>query len=142
MFGQAPAAPHREGIEAFAAFVDRFREISREGVAAPHLRRCASLLLRTELSSRLYLTAFLRAAAHWLDEPILAYETDRYCKRLGHLQSATDTLAKTVVRPRPEYDAHILRHLELALAAESALGEAVASRSERPARPERTAEKR
>jgi len=74
-------------------------------------RRGGSLLLRPELTSRLYLGVFLRNAAHLLGGAPLKEEVERYRSDLGHLQAAMDVLTKTIRTRRPEYDDFIRRHL-------------------------------
>ena len=94
-----------------------------ESIAA---RRGASLLLRPELSSRLYLGVFLRNAAHLLGDDELRGEVERYRTRLGHWQSAMDALTKTVRTRRPEYDDFIRDQLARACGNEERLLEALA----------------
>ena len=94
-----------------------------EGVAA---RRGASLLLRPELTSRLYLGVFLRNAAHFLGDARLREDVERYRRDLGHLQAATDALTKTVRTRRPEYDDFIRDQLARACANEEHLLAALA----------------
>jgi hypothetical protein len=99
------------GIQALRAFEgwldERLAGPPDESLAA---RRGASLLLRPELTSRLYLGVFLRNAAHLLGDAALKTEVERYRVNLGHLQAAMDVLTKTVRARRPEYDDFILRH--------------------------------
>jgi len=71
------------------------------------VRRSASLLLRPELTSRLYLCAFLRNAAHLLRDGELLEAVEIYRRKLGHFQAAMDALTKTVRTRRPEYDEFI-----------------------------------
>jgi hypothetical protein len=92
--------------------------LGTESVAA---RRGASLLLRPELTSRLYLGVFLRNAAHWLGDTALQDEVERYRQDLGHLQAAMDVLTKTVRTRRPEYDDFIRDQLGRACANEERL---------------------
>jgi hypothetical protein len=94
-----------------------------DGIAA---RRGASLLLRPELSSRLYLGVFLRNAAHLLGDAGLRDEVERYRQDLGHLQAAMDVLTKTVRTRRPEYDDFIRDQLARAVANEERLLQALA----------------
>lgn len=82
--------------------IEALRKFQREIAIAA--RRGASLLLRPELTSRLYLGVFLRNAAHLLGDGDLQGEVERYRMGLGHLQSAMDVLTKTVRTRRPEYD--------------------------------------
>ena len=97
------------GIGALREFQRRLEE-GLGGEDSIPLRRGASLLLRPELTSRLYLGVFLRNAAHLLRDETLKAEIERYREALGHLQSATDVLTKTVRTRRPEYDEFIREH--------------------------------
>ncbi len=85
------------------------------------VRRGASLLLRPELSSRLYLGVFLRNAAHLTGDAELQAEVATYRTKLGHMQAAMDVLAKTIRVRRPEYDAFIRDQLARACANEERL---------------------
>lgn len=117
------------GIQALRAF----RQWLEEKLSAPSsdeetvaVRRGGSLLLRPEVSSRLYLGVFLRNAAHLVGDAGLQGEVDAYRRRLGHMQAAMDTLTKTVRVRRPEYDAFILDQLARACDNEERLLEALA----------------
>lgn len=90
-------------------------------------RRAASLVLRVELSSRLYFCAFLRAAAHWLRDPFLYYQAEDYRRSLGHFQAGLDVLIKTLRRRRLEYDEFIRSHLLRAYELEENMGNALSS---------------
>jgi hypothetical protein len=100
------------GIQALRKFAgwleERLAGPADESLAA---RRGASLLLRPELTSRLYLGVFLRNAAHLLGDAGLKEEVERYRTDLGHLQAAMDVLTKTIRTRRPEYDDFIRHHL-------------------------------
>jgi hypothetical protein len=100
------------GIEALRKFAgwleERLAGPPDESLAA---RRGGSLLLRPELTSRLYLGVFLRNAAHLLGDAPLKEEVERYRTDLGHLQAAMDVLTKTIRTRRPEYDGFIRHHL-------------------------------
>ena len=89
-------------------------------------RRGASLLLRPELTSRLYLGVFLRNAVHLLGDTGLKTVVERYRGDLGHLQAAMDVLTKTVRTRRPEYDAFIREHFAQACENEERLLDALA----------------
>jgi hypothetical protein len=117
------------GIQALRAF----RQWLEEKLSAPSsdeetiaVRRGASLLLRPEVSSRLYLGVFLRNAAHLVGDAELQREVDDYRRRLGHMQAAMDTLTKTVRVRRPEYDTFIRDQLARACDNEEHLLEALA----------------
>jgi len=93
----------------------KFRGWLEERLAGPPdeslaARRGGSLLLRPELTSRLYLGVFLRNAAHLLGDARLKEEVERYRAALGHWQAAMDVLTKTVRTRRPEYDDFIRHH--------------------------------
>lgn len=119
----------RYGLAAMGAFCASLeatlggRPAVDEGI---ELRRRTSLLLRSELSSRLFLGVFLRNAAHLLGGPREQEAVARYRLRLGHLQAALDGLTKTVRTLRPEYDRFVVRELELAVANERELAETLA----------------
>lgn len=125
------ATPHRDergecGIGALARFCEWIEEsIAATGPETIHARRVGSLLLRPELSSRLYLCVFLRNAAHFLGDDELGAEGDRYRERLGHLQAAMDGLTKTVRSRRREYDRFFLDQLGRARRNEEALLESL-----------------
>lgn len=117
------------GIQALRAF----RQWLEDKLSAPlddeesiAVRRGASLLLRPELSSRLYLGVFLRNAAHLAGDAGLQGEVESYRGKLGYLQAAMDTLTKTVRVRRPEYDAYIRDQLARACANEERLLAALA----------------
>jgi hypothetical protein len=61
--------------------------------------REASLLLRGELASRVYLCAFLGAAAVHLGEPSLARDAGTYSEQLRAMELARDVLAKSLAHP-------------------------------------------
>lgn len=90
------------------------------------VRRGASLLLRPELTSRLYLGVLLRNAAHLVGDGELAEEVEIYRRDLGHLQAAMDVLTKTIRTRRPEYDDFIRDQFARACENEERLLEALA----------------
>jgi hypothetical protein len=94
----------------------------RESLAA---RRGASLLLRPELGSRLYLGVFLRNAAHRLGDPALERAVTDYRRRLGHWQAAMDVLTRTLRVHLPEYDDFFRSELARACDNEERLAEAL-----------------
>ena len=116
------------GIAALGKFRGRITELlaglpdAPEGIAA---RRGASLLLRPELSSRLYLGVFLRNAAHLTGDGELGGAVERYRAGLGHLQAATDVLTKTIRTRRPGYDEFIREQLARACENEERLLDAL-----------------
>lgn len=111
----------------------KLRQGLEDHLAAPRgdeetvaVRRGASLLLRPELSSRLYLGVFLRNAAHLIGDAGLQEEVAAYRRKLGHMQAAMDVLAKTVRVRRPEYDTFLRDQLARACANEERLLAALA----------------
>jgi hypothetical protein len=90
-------------------------------------RRGAGLLLRPELSSRLYLGVFLRNAAQLLGDAALQAAVVDYRRALGHWQAGMDVLIKTLRVQRPEYDAFIRDQLARACDNEARLAEALAA---------------
>jgi hypothetical protein len=118
------------GIQALRKFQgwleERLSGPDGESLAA---RRGASLLLRPELSSRLYLGVFLRNAAHMTGDGELQKEVERYRRDLGYLQMAMDVLTKTIRTRRREYDDFIRDQLARACANEERLLEALLSHS-------------
>jgi len=116
------------GIEALRKFRGWIEEQLAGPPDAPEslaARRGASLLLRPELSSRLYLGVFLRNAAHLTADEELRGEVERYRAGLGHLQAATDVLTKTIRTRRPEYDDFIRDQLARACENEERLLDAL-----------------
>jgi len=95
----------RCGPGALHAFGDHLERLLADPDGEIAARRDAVLLLRPELSSRLYFCAFLRCAAAELGDPLLATTERRYRDRLGHLQAAIDVLTKTLRTGRAVYDA-------------------------------------
>jgi hypothetical protein len=115
-----------QALQKFRAWIEaRLSEplAEEESIA---VRRGASLLLRPELSSRLYLGVFLRNAAHLVGDAELQRAVETYRKKLGHLQATMDTLTKTVRVRRPEYDAFIRDQLARACENEERLLAALA----------------
>jgi hypothetical protein len=83
--------------------------------------RDAALLLRTELSARIYLCAFLRAVSGWLGDPAIHRAADDYHVRLGAMALARDVLTKSLRQPRPEYRRFVLDRMREAIEGEEAL---------------------
>lgn len=98
-----------QALRKFEAWLDD--QLTGPPDASLAARRGGSLLLRPELTSRLYLGVFLRNAAHLLRDEALKKEVERYRVDLGHLQAAMDVLTKTIRTRRPEYDDFIRHHL-------------------------------
>ncbi|HYO15332.1 MAG TPA: hypothetical protein VE685_19210 [Thermoanaerobaculia bacterium] len=96
-----------EALRTFRRWLEARLAGPLDGEESLAARRGASLLLRPELTSRIYLGVFLRNAAHLLGDAGLCGEVERYRLDLGHWQSALDALMKTVRTRRPEYDVFI-----------------------------------
>jgi len=111
------------GLTAMKSFI---RELTVAAGASPSERfrffREASLLLRTELSARVYFCALLRAASVWLKDPQLKLEANEYYSSLRHMESARDVLTKSLRQFRAVYSDYLLACLRLSLAAEERLG--------------------
>lgn len=95
------------------------------GPAPGSLCRRLSLILRAEVSARLYRGRLLALAAHRLQDDWLHFEADRQWDVLQQLALARDLLAKAVVLPRPEYFRIAGSALVQAAAAERTLKEAL-----------------
>jgi hypothetical protein len=111
------------GLTAIKSFT---RELIVAADASPAQRfrffREASLLLRAELSARVYFCALLRAASVWLKDPQLKEEANEYYASLRHMESARDVLTKSLRQFRAVYSDYLLECLRLALAAEERFG--------------------
>lgn len=113
--------PSDSAIEASAALGARL------GAGRPPGARCRrmSLILRAEVSARLYRGHLLALAAHRLRDDWLQFEVDRQSEALRQLALARDLLAKSVVLPRSEYFRIAGSTLVQAAAAERSLKEAL-----------------
>lgn len=115
----------RYGLAALAAF----RAEADAALAAGPPRgflRTASLLLRAELGSRVYLCALLAAAARWTGCAGLAREAAAYHRALREMEVARDVLAKSLAGFRPAYAPFVSGCLARAAAAEDRLAETLA----------------
>ncbi|MCW5803556.1 MAG: hypothetical protein KIT31_14330 [Deltaproteobacteria bacterium] len=101
------------------------------GTPTPTLARSASLVLRAELSTRVFLCAWLRAAARWLEAPTLLEVAARYYDALEAMETSRDLLAKCVAHPRPAYQSILLARLGVAIAVEEQLASSLEPISER-----------
>jgi hypothetical protein len=111
------------GIAALQTFCERLKPVlvaepGEEGLAR---RQEASLLLRAELSSRVYLCAFLRAASGWIGDTFLRAEAGAYYDSLFHMEAARDALTKSLTHFRPEYSPYILALLKRMVESEDRL---------------------
>jgi hypothetical protein len=111
------------GLAAMKSFIG---ELTVAAGAPPAQRfgffREASLLLRAELSARVYFCALLRAASVWLKDPQLKQEANEYYSSLRHMENARDVLTKSLRQFRTVYADYLLERLRLSLAAEERLG--------------------
>lgn len=83
--------------------------------------REASLLLRTEISARVYLCALLFLLSGLTGDRGLREATSRYQSGLKELEAARDVLTKSLAFTRPEYTSYILDRLSGAQASEQRL---------------------
>jgi hypothetical protein len=109
------------GIDALRRFRAELGAELGAGARDPDRARIASLVLRAELSTRVFLCAWLRAAAGWLGAAGLREAARRYYEALGAMQTARDLLAKSLAHPRAAYRAIVLDRLADALVAEEQL---------------------
>lgn len=110
----------------------RLRQELAESLAGPSDQRFrsareASLLLRAELSSRVYLCAFLRAAAGWMGRDRLREEAGVYYEELRAMEMVRDILTKSLTQFRPDYVALMTEWLAQAIRAEERLARYLAS---------------
>jgi hypothetical protein len=109
------------GPGAVATFRQRLqRDLTSSRPPFKNLRQY-SLLLRIEISSRVYLSALLRLASRWIDNPLLHRKATQYTYSLAHMQKGRDVLIKALRQPRPEYAAYISDCLTEAFDAEDRL---------------------
>lgn len=90
-----------DGIAMLRQLRDELRECN--GFIARPLGRELSLLLRSELSTRVFLCSFLHAAAGWRVDPSLRDTARQYYDALRSMQMARDLLVKNLTHPRLEY---------------------------------------
>lgn len=108
----------RLGIAALRRFQ---HELRHDGLQDRDRVRVASLVLRAELSTRIFLCAWLRAASNWLSAPTLRTAAASYHDALGAMQIARDLLAKSLTHPRLAYYPIIFDHLTESVIAEERL---------------------
>jgi hypothetical protein len=109
-----------EGHVGIAA-LRRFRHDLHDSPVDPDQARIASLVLRAELSTRVFLCAWLRATAGWLGAPLLREAAEHYYEALGAMQLARDLLAKITSHPRTAYRVVVLDRLTDSIAGEEQL---------------------
>jgi hypothetical protein len=85
--------------------------------------RQASLLLRVELSARVFLCAFLKAAATWTDGAFSAQPVEKYYAELRHFEIARDVLTKSLTHFKDEYAPWILKNLAAGIEADYRLAD-------------------
>jgi hypothetical protein len=112
------------GIMAIYHFVEDLQsDLEAESELRFKRLREASLILRAELSNRVYLCALLRAASGWISDPHLREIAQTYFIALKFMETARDVLIKTLAHPRPEYDHFIVDCMRHSLAAEEQLAQ-------------------
>lgn len=121
----APATDATQGAYGLAA-LDRLRRQCLQVADAPpderfRWARRASLVLRAELSSRVFLQALVRAVAGWTAEVRLRRAADQFDATLRGLETARDLLVKSLNRPELPCLPWAAGHLEAALLAEARL---------------------
>lgn len=91
-------------------------QLERELVSEPDLRfdrlRTASLLIRSELSSRVYFAELLSVAAGWTGIKELRTLAYRYLNGLRAMELGRDLLIKTMAHPSAAYDRVALTQLK------------------------------
>jgi hypothetical protein len=92
--------------------------------------RAASLLLRSELSSRVFMCAFLKTAGKYIEDGPLLVEIDKYYAALAYVQKARDLLIKCLTQDPSKCRHHILDCIAAAIDAEWELAPAVKKCSE------------
>lgn len=119
------------GFGAFADFIDQvalaFDSSAGEPSERALWRRQASLVLRAEISARVYLYALLCTAARWTGERVVQACADRLGSCLRDLEQARDVLTKSVPRERPEYGPYVGTRLRRAFGGELASATALAA---------------
>jgi hypothetical protein len=113
----------QEGIAGIARLA-RFRnDLAHEvGLIGHAIAREASLILRAELSTRVFLCSFLRAAAGWRGDPNLRAIAELYYNALDSMEMARDLLTKNLTHSRWEYQPLLLDWLARTLETEDRLG--------------------
>ena len=81
-------------------------------------RRRAALILRTEVSNRVFLARLFSEAAGRLGEPLLRAEADIWARNLTSMVAARDLLIKSLRQWRSDYQAIWIHHLEKGEASE------------------------
>ncbi len=127
------------GLEAVRHLVREFSSCDCGNLEQRELRfQQASLLLRAELSSRVYLCSLLQACATWMHDPIADRAIFRYSASLSNLEMSRDMLIKAMRRESiPIYRACIAEGLTAFLAAEERLLQILQRQLERVLAPSR-----
>lgn len=119
------------GLGAFSDFIDQVALAFDTSAGVPperaSWRRQASLVLRAEISARVYLYALLCTAARWTGERVVQACADRFGSCLRDLEQARDILTKSVPRERPEYGPYVVTRLRRAFGCELASATALAA---------------
>ncbi len=115
------------GVHALASLARRLDDA--DGWVTSTLR-AASLLLRAELSARVYLCAFLRWASGSLGDGVLRREVDGYYDGLRHMEVARDVLVKSITHSRPEYRPYVVDQMRRAAGWEERLATVLAPYSD------------
>lgn len=108
----APPVTDREWVRAALGWLHRderteggsaaaIAALADSAAAGPDACRWASLVLRAELSPRVYTSILLRSAARFLADPLLADYAARYTIAIDRIGHARDLLVKQCVRPSP-----------------------------------------
>lgn len=110
------------GLAAWRPFATKLERslASRTSAGIDSLRQ-ASLLLRVELSSRVFLCAFLKAAAQWTYGAFSAQPVESYYAELRHFEIARDVLTKSLIHFKDDYAPWIMRNLAAGIEADCRL---------------------
>jgi hypothetical protein len=117
-----------EGQDSITTFRE-LRDLVRRALADAQtemLRRLA-LLLRAELSSRVYLCALIGTIAEWASFSHLSTIAVTYRAGLRAMEQARDVLVKILKRPRADYSRYVLNRLDASIDNEEELGRALGS---------------
>jgi len=90
-------------------------------------RRRTALILRAEVSNRVFLARFFSEVAERLGEPLLRTEADIWEQSLTSMVATRDLLIKSLRQWRPDYKAIWAHHLEKGESSEFRMAETVAA---------------